>query len=464
MRAHLAGANHALLSFWRLAFDLRKRPAYYAGTLKMHKSPPSMRFLACSHNCPSSYLCDVFTAIFRLLGPTFEDVWRAHVPSSQPWYCLSSAAVMDMVHTYNVKGFPASNRPADLPQAYDFERLYTNIPHNLLRSAMARLFSMCTQHANAWGVRVVSTPSKDPGGRATHVAYFMYSNPRTQVVDHQGGSTTRYFSPRELTAIFACLLSATYIQFANVLVQQTCGIPMGISPAPFIANLFLGCYELDFLRQPTSNERQRNLLQTFAHCKRYLDDLLALRCPHLHRLLYSSQTYLGLHGIYPSCLAVTPQRHPHLPSNHMPFLDILLVHSQRPTQRTAAGPRSHTMSAFITTRLYDKRAQPAFAGVRLSRYVPRHSNVNDPAKDNILASQFHRLRRIITEPNNFCASMADVIATLAANGYKRSALAHRYRRLLAARPELFFHQRQSTPSLDLFSATWSRLPSTRPAP
>ncbi len=461
MHAHLVGANDALLSTWWLAFNLQKGAAYYAGTLKMQKVPPSMRFLACSHDCPSSYLCDVFTAIFHLLGSTFADVWRAKVPFSQPWYCLSSAAVMGMVHSYNAECFPASNRPTDLPQAYDFQRLYTNIPHDLLRTAMARLFVMCTQHVNPWGVRVVSTPFKDPGGRATHVAYFKYSAPSRPVGDHQGGSTTRYFSPADLTALFACLLSTTYIRFAHVLVQQTCGIPMGISPAPFIANLFLGYYGLEFLRQDAATTRQHDTLQSFAFCKRYLDDLLALRCPHLCHLLYTDQTYRGLHGIYLFCLAVTPQRHPHLPPAHMPFLDILLVHGQRPTRPPHNGAgrrrRSHAMSSFITTRLYDKRAQPAFNGVRLSRYVPRHSNVNDPAKDNILASQFHRLRRVITEPSNFCASMADVISTLARSGYARGALAHRYRRLMAARPELFFHQRQHSPALDLFADTWSQV-------
>ncbi len=70
--------------------------------------------------------------------------------------------------------------------------LYTNIPHDLLRTAMAKLFVDCAAHEHVWGVRVVSTPAKDPRGKAVHVAYYQRGCPGdARVSDNQGGSTKK---------------------------------------------------------------------------------------------------------------------------------------------------------------------------------------------------------------------------------------------------------------------------------
>ena len=38
-----------------------------------------------------------------------------------------------------------------------------------------------------------------------------------------------------------------YVQFEGIVYQQIVEIPMGTNCAPFIANLFLYCYEWDFM-------------------------------------------------------------------------------------------------------------------------------------------------------------------------------------------------------------------------
>jgi hypothetical protein len=91
----------------------------------------------------------------------------------------------------------------------------------------------------------------------------------------------------------------------------------------------------------------------------------------------------------PPCLRVSPQRHP-LPSTHIPFLDILLVFGRRASPNPASQP---SPTVHVTTRLYDKRDQPAFASLRLSRFVPPFSNVAACFKRNILSGQFARLSR-----------------------------------------------------------------------
>ena len=70
MEQHFAAQN-ARLAPWLLQYDTQKPPAHYAATLKMHKTPPSIRFLACSHNCPATAISDLVTAVLRAILPNF---------------------------------------------------------------------------------------------------------------------------------------------------------------------------------------------------------------------------------------------------------------------------------------------------------------------------------------------------------------------------------------------------------
>ena len=63
-----------------------------------------------------------------------------------------------------------------------------------------------------------------------------------------------------------------YIRFGTKLFRQIVGISMGTNSAPLVANLFLFCYERDFLMS-LSVDNQLKSLKLLARL-RYLDDLL----------------------------------------------------------------------------------------------------------------------------------------------------------------------------------------------
>ena len=63
-----------------------------------------------------------------------------------------------------------------------------------------------------------------------------------------------------------------FIRFRNKLYRQTIGIPMGLNCAPLVADLFLFCYERDFMKS-LSRENQADIIKAFNSTK-YLDDLL----------------------------------------------------------------------------------------------------------------------------------------------------------------------------------------------
>ena len=71
----------------------------------------------------------------------------------------------------------------------------------------------------------------------------------------------------------AFLLDNIYIRFGSKLYRQIVGIPMGTNCAPLVADLFLFCYERDFMLS-LSEENQSGIIEAFNSTSRYLDDLL----------------------------------------------------------------------------------------------------------------------------------------------------------------------------------------------
>ena len=58
------------------------------------------------------------------------------------------------------------------------------------------------------------------------------------------------------------LLDNIYISFGSKLYRHIVGIPMGTSCAPLVADLFLFCYERDFML-PLSDDNQSEVIETF---------------------------------------------------------------------------------------------------------------------------------------------------------------------------------------------------------
>ena len=67
------------------------------------------------------------------------------------------------------------------------------------------------------------------------------------------------------------LLDNIYIRFGTKLYRQIVGIPMGTNCAPLVADLFLFCYERDFMTS-LSDVKQAEIIEAFKSTSRYLDD------------------------------------------------------------------------------------------------------------------------------------------------------------------------------------------------
>ena len=69
------------------------------------------------------------------------------------------------------------------------------------------------------------------------------------------------------------ILDNIYIRFGTKLYRQIVGIPMGTNCAPLVADLYLFCYERDFMMS-LSSDKDADIIEAFNSTSRYLHDLL----------------------------------------------------------------------------------------------------------------------------------------------------------------------------------------------
>ena len=80
------------------------------------------------------------------------------------------------------------------------------------------------------------------------------------------------------------LLDNIYIRFGTKLYRQIVGIPMGTNCAPLVADLFLFCYERDFMTS-LSDVKQAEIIEAFKSTSTYLDDLLYMDNPYFEGMV-----------------------------------------------------------------------------------------------------------------------------------------------------------------------------------
>ena len=87
------------------------------------------------------------------------------------------------------------------------------------------------------------------------------------------GDTKRYklWSCQNVCEALIYLLDNIYIRFGTKLYRQIVGIPMGTNCAPLVADLFLFCYERDFMTS-LSDVKRTEIIEAFKSTSRYIDN------------------------------------------------------------------------------------------------------------------------------------------------------------------------------------------------
>ena len=190
------------------------------------------------------------------------------------------------------------------------------------------------------------------------------------------------------------------IRFGTKLYRQVVGIPMGTNCAPLVADLFLFCYERDFMMS-LSDDKQADVIDAFNTTSRYLDDILNINNVYFENMV--SQ-------IYPSELQLNKAN---TSDTEAAFLDL---HLSIP-------------NAIVSTKIYDKREDFDFEIVNfpfLDGDVPRSTSYG------LYISQLIRFARASNIVADFNTRNKLVIQKLLKQGYRyhklRKTFAKFYRR------------------------------------
>ena len=122
------------------------------------------------------------------------------------------------------------------------------------------------------------------------------------------------------------LLDNIYIRFGSKLYRQVISTTMGTNCAPLVADLFLFCYETDFILS-LSDDYQSDVIEAFNSTSRYLDDLL-----NIDNNFFDSMA----NRIYPSELQLNKAS---VSDTEDSFVDLQLSKS----------------NGFVKTKIYDQR-------------------------------------------------------------------------------------------------------------
>ena len=112
---------------------------------------------------------------------------------------------------------------------YDFSTLYTTLPYNLIKEKLLDLIER-TFYKKEGKLYLACNDKK---------AFFTSA-------DHYRGY--HLWSCQNVCDALSFLLDNIYIRFGTKLYRQIVGIPMGTNCAPLVADLFLFCYERDFIK------------------------------------------------------------------------------------------------------------------------------------------------------------------------------------------------------------------------
>ena len=249
----------------------------------------------------------------------------------------------EILNKLKSRGFLASGL-----STYDFSTLYTTLPHNLIKDKLTELIE---QTFNREGSFYLACNIKN--------AFFTSEQPKRYEL----------WSCQKMCDALHYLLDNIFISFGSKLYRQIVGIPMGTNCAPLVADLFLFCYERDFMLSLSDNN-QADIIEAFKSSSRYLDDLLNIDNPYFEQMVGQ---------IYPTDLQLDKANSS---DTEAPFLDLNL---------------SITIG-IVSSKIYDKQDDFNFEIVNfpfLDGDVPRSPSYG------VYISQLIRFARVCSNVDDF---------------------------------------------------------------
>ena len=258
------------------------------------------------------------------------------------------------------KGFVASDI-----STYDFSTLYTSLPHNLIKEKLIKLINDTFKREKQ--LFIACNNSK---AFFTNVEYDRF----------------HMFDQSYVCEALTFLLDNIFIRVGHQIYRQVIGIPMGTNCAPLIADLFLFCYEKDFMLSLNTNT-QADVILSFNNTSRYLDDIFNMDNKFFHSMIKD---------IYPSELELNKAN---AVDTNAPFLDLNIF----------------IIDGKILTCVYDKRDDFNF---QIVNYPNLSGNIPSSPSYGVYISQLVRFSRCCSNVEDFHKRNLLITKKLLLQGYR----------------------------------------------
>ena len=301
----------------------------------MDKTASGCRFIVASKQCSTKPLSKAVSSAFKLI---FNQAKRLHANAkflsnyNKFWVLENADPVISILKNINRK------KKAKSISTYDFSTLYTKLPHNKLISQLSKVIDLVYKGGDKKFIYIASN----------NKAYWSKSKKAVS------------FSKTSLKTAVSHLIENCYFTVGDIVLKQAIGIPMGIDPAPFWANLFLYTYEENYISSRISIDPVK--ARHFHSTKRFIDDLCAINDGNEFGKVYRN--------IYPEELELKLEHS----GQHASFLNLDITIEEN----------------IFVYKLYDKRDAFPFSIVRMPQIS---SNIPQSIFYSAFVGEFLRIAR-----------------------------------------------------------------------
>ena len=231
---------------------------------------------------------------------------------------------------------------------YDFSTLYTTLPHDLIKTKLTKL--------------IEKTFDRDQ-------SLFIACNADRAFFTNDTVKHYTMWTCKDVCESLTFLLDNIFVRYGDTIYRQIIGIPMGTNCAPLVADLFLYCYERDFMLRLQS-EGKTDVIEAFNNTSRYLDDIFNIDNPYFDNLFPF---------IYPKELVLNKTNTSDISA---PFLDLDLSIN----------------NGIISSKIYDKRDDFDF---NIVNYPHLDGDVPRATSYGVYISQLIRFARACSSVEDF---------------------------------------------------------------
>ena len=335
------------------------------------------RFISNSSHCSTTILSKHITSALTAVKDhvmKYSETAFSNSNVNYFWSIKNSSEVIKKLRLRNFRGSQVSS--------FDFSTLYTSLPHDLIKAKVLSLVNWCF---NRESKTYLCTSDK---------AGFLATRNMTRI--NVG-----------LARSYVKLLLSSWKHICAIWwhgISTNSGIPMGTNCAPLIADLFLYCYERDFMSDLQKSKRF-DLIDMFNDISRYLDDIFTIDNPEFEK---------HIPDIYPAELQLNKAN---TSDKETSFLDLNIK----------------VIGSDIHTSVYDKRDDFGFPIVNfpwLSGDVPRLPSYG------IYISQLVRFARCCTSVLDFHSKNLQITSKLLTQGYRYHKLRKTFGKFFKSYSEL----------------------------